>query len=54
MKQTNDTMAVLDRPPGLPGIAGVTPEECNDLAGSVSRSTSATYVRLNQTHCANG
>ncbi len=50
MKQTNDTISSQTRLPGPLALdtAGVTPEECNDLAGSVSRSTSATYVRLNQ------
>ena len=48
MNQTNDNIAVQTRPPGLLDIAGVTSEEGNDLAGSISRSTSTTYVRLNK------
>ncbi len=48
MNRANDTSAVQTRPLESLDIAGVTPEECNDLAGSVSRSTSITYVRLNR------
>ncbi len=48
MNQTNDTMIAQIRLTGLLDIAGVTFEECNDLAGSLSRSTSTTYARLNK------
>jgi len=47
MNQMNENLAMQTRLPVLLD-AGINPEECNDLAGSVSRSTSATYVRLNK------
>ncbi len=48
MNQTNNTIAAQTRLPGLPDTAGITSEECNDLAGSISRSTATTYARLNK------
>ena len=48
MNRINDNVATQTRPPEPLDIAGIAPEEFNDLAGSVSRSTSAAYVRLNK------
>ncbi len=48
MNRMNENLAMQTGLPVPLDTAGINPEECNDLAGSVSRSTSATYVRLNK------